>query len=172
MGADKGKKQRSEEVEEEQNGAELVIDGELLASIEKLQGIQDDLEKVILVSFPVSWNWCANLQFLWKSYNLYVSVKGPEFICFLFLLLFLLLCRTAKIMHFIVRLQLWTTVGIIIGKTWDIIRWIMTGLKYCLNKSNHEFPLYPCVVFQLCAHLFQLCITRTQICVIPCTPLL
>lgn len=54
MGADKGKKQRSEEVEEEQNGAELVIDGELLASIEKLQGIQDDLEKVILVSFPVS----------------------------------------------------------------------------------------------------------------------
>lgn len=46
MGADKGKKQRSEEIEEEQNGAELVIDGELLVSIEKLQGIQDDLEKI------------------------------------------------------------------------------------------------------------------------------
>ncbi|KAL8457420.1 hypothetical protein ACS0TY_034511 [Phlomoides rotata] len=46
MGADKGKKQKSEEVEEEENGAELIIDGELLISIEKLQGIQDDLEKI------------------------------------------------------------------------------------------------------------------------------
>lgn len=50
MGAEKGKKQRSGEVEEEKNGSE-VIDGELVQSIEKLQAIQEDLEKVILLSF-------------------------------------------------------------------------------------------------------------------------
>lgn len=52
MGADKGKKQRSGEVEEEKSGAEH-IDGELVLSIEKLQEIQDDLEKVVLLSFIV-----------------------------------------------------------------------------------------------------------------------
>lgn len=52
MGAEKGKKQRSGEMEEEKNGVE-VIDGELLQSIEKLQAIQEDLEKVILLSFIV-----------------------------------------------------------------------------------------------------------------------
>lgn len=45
MGADKGKKQKSAEVEEEINGADH-IDGELVLSIEKLQDIQDELEKV------------------------------------------------------------------------------------------------------------------------------
>ncbi|XP_011071637.1 NAP1-related protein 2-like [Sesamum indicum] len=45
MGADKGKKQKSGEVKEENNGAEP-IDGELVLSIEKLQEIQDELEKI------------------------------------------------------------------------------------------------------------------------------
>ncbi|XP_047954915.1 NAP1-related protein 2-like [Salvia hispanica] len=45
MGAEKGKKQRSEEVEEERNGAD-VIDVELVQTIEKLQSIQDDLDKI------------------------------------------------------------------------------------------------------------------------------
>ncbi|KAL0342633.1 UNVERIFIED_CONTAM: NAP1-related protein 2 [Sesamum calycinum] len=45
MGADKGKKQKSGEVKEENNGAEP-IDGELVLSIEKLQEIQDELEKM------------------------------------------------------------------------------------------------------------------------------
>lgn len=44
MGADKGKKQK---VDEENN-----IDGELVFSIEKLQEIQDELEKVI-PCFPI-----------------------------------------------------------------------------------------------------------------------
>lgn len=47
MGADKGKKQKVGELEEENNVAEK-IDGELVLSIEKLQEIQDELEKVIL----------------------------------------------------------------------------------------------------------------------------
>ncbi|KAK4489867.1 hypothetical protein RD792_000514 [Penstemon davidsonii] len=42
MGADKGKKQKLGEVEEDNNG----IDGELVVSIEKVQEIQDDLEKI------------------------------------------------------------------------------------------------------------------------------
>lgn len=45
MGADKGKKQKVGEAEEENNGTEH-IDGELVLSIEKLQEIQDELEKV------------------------------------------------------------------------------------------------------------------------------
>ncbi|GER27135.1 testis-specific Y-encoded-like protein 1 [Striga asiatica] len=45
MGADKGKKQKVGEVEEERNGTEH-IDGDLLVSIEKLQEIQDELEKI------------------------------------------------------------------------------------------------------------------------------
>ncbi|KAH6834994.1 NAP1-related protein 2 [Perilla frutescens var. hirtella] len=45
MGAEKGKKQRSGEIEEEKNGAE-VIDAELVQSVEKLQAIQEDLEKI------------------------------------------------------------------------------------------------------------------------------
>ncbi|KAK6123039.1 hypothetical protein DH2020_043221 [Rehmannia glutinosa] len=44
MAADKGKKQKTEEVEEGNNGAQ--IDGELVLSIEKLQEIQDELEKI------------------------------------------------------------------------------------------------------------------------------
>lgn len=46
MGLDKGKKQKLGEVKEENNGTEH-IDGELVISIEKLQEIQDELEKVI-----------------------------------------------------------------------------------------------------------------------------
>lgn len=49
MGAEKGKKQRSEEVEEERNGME-VIDEKLVQCVEKLQSIQEDLEKVFLLS--------------------------------------------------------------------------------------------------------------------------
>ncbi|CAA3030220.1 NAP1-related 2-like [Olea europaea subsp. europaea] len=45
MGADKGKKQKVGELEEENNVAEK-IDGELVLSIEKLQEIQDELEKI------------------------------------------------------------------------------------------------------------------------------
>ncbi|XP_051116996.1 NAP1-related protein 2-like isoform X2 [Andrographis paniculata] len=45
MGADKGKKQKVGEAEEGSNGTEH-IDGELVLSIEKLQEIQDELEKV------------------------------------------------------------------------------------------------------------------------------
>ncbi|KAK6128238.1 hypothetical protein DH2020_038011 [Rehmannia glutinosa] len=45
MGADKGKKQKVGEVEEEKNGTEH-IDGELVLSIETLQEIQDELEKI------------------------------------------------------------------------------------------------------------------------------
>ncbi|KAL7139232.1 hypothetical protein ABFS83_09G037000 [Erythranthe nasuta] len=45
MVADKGKKQKSEVAEEEINGGEH-IDGELVLSIEKLQEIQDELEKI------------------------------------------------------------------------------------------------------------------------------
>ncbi|KAL3640588.1 NAP1-related protein 2 [Castilleja foliolosa] len=44
MGEDKGKKLKAVEVEEENNG--ILIDGELLISIEKLQEIQDELEKI------------------------------------------------------------------------------------------------------------------------------
>lgn len=48
MGADKGKKQKvSEKGDEESNNVEN-IDGDLVLSIEKLQEIQDELEKVIL----------------------------------------------------------------------------------------------------------------------------
>ncbi|PIN25795.1 DNA replication factor/protein phosphatase inhibitor SET/SPR-2 [Handroanthus impetiginosus] len=45
MGADKGKKQKLGEAEQAKNGAEN-IDGELVLSIEKLQEIQDELEKI------------------------------------------------------------------------------------------------------------------------------
>ncbi|GFQ07068.1 glutamate-rich WD repeat-containing protein 1 [Phtheirospermum japonicum] len=45
MGADKGKKQKVGEPKEKKNGTEH-IDGELVLSIERLQEIQDDLEKV------------------------------------------------------------------------------------------------------------------------------
>ncbi|XP_073018241.1 NAP1-related protein 2-like isoform X1 [Primulina eburnea] len=45
MGVDKGKKLKSVQVEEENNGAEHV-DGDLVLSIEKLQEIQDELEKI------------------------------------------------------------------------------------------------------------------------------
>ncbi|GFP95524.1 nap1-related protein 2 [Phtheirospermum japonicum] len=45
MGADKGKKQKVGEAEEEKNGTEH-IDGELVLSIERLQEIQDELEKI------------------------------------------------------------------------------------------------------------------------------
>ncbi|KAL8529597.1 hypothetical protein ACS0TY_006868 [Phlomoides rotata] len=45
MGADKGKKQKLGEVEQENNGSEQ-LDGELVLSIEKLQEIQDELEKI------------------------------------------------------------------------------------------------------------------------------
>lgn len=45
MGIDKGKKQKLGQVEEENNGAEHV-DGDLVLSIEKLQEIQDELEKI------------------------------------------------------------------------------------------------------------------------------
>ncbi|CAA0836069.1 NAP1-related protein 2, partial [Striga hermonthica] len=44
MGADKGKKQKVIEVEEDKNGTEH--DGDLVISIEKLQEIQDELEKI------------------------------------------------------------------------------------------------------------------------------
>lgn len=47
MGADKGKKQKLGEVEQGNNGSEQ-LDGELVLSIEKLQEIQDELEKVNL----------------------------------------------------------------------------------------------------------------------------
>ncbi|KAG6412273.1 hypothetical protein SASPL_124947 [Salvia splendens] len=46
MGAEKGKKQRSEEVEEERNGVEEVIDEKLVQCVEKLQSIQEELEKI------------------------------------------------------------------------------------------------------------------------------
>ncbi|KAL3617976.1 NAP1-related protein 2 [Castilleja foliolosa] len=46
MGADKGKKQKVVEAEEEKNGTAQHIDGELVLSIEKLQEIQDELEKI------------------------------------------------------------------------------------------------------------------------------
>ncbi|XP_057792187.1 NAP1-related protein 1 isoform X2 [Salvia miltiorrhiza] len=45
MGADKGKKQKVGGADEENNGTEQ-IDGELVVSIEKLQEIQDELEKI------------------------------------------------------------------------------------------------------------------------------
>lgn len=45
MGADKGKKQKVGGADEENNGTEQ-IDGELVLSIEKLQEIQDELEKI------------------------------------------------------------------------------------------------------------------------------
>ncbi|EYU24381.1 hypothetical protein ABFS82_04G158300 [Erythranthe guttata] len=45
MVADKGKKQKTGEAEEERNGADHV-DGDLVLSIEKLQEIQDELEKI------------------------------------------------------------------------------------------------------------------------------
>ncbi|KAL6541826.1 Asparagine-rich protein (ARP protein) [Orobanche gracilis] len=45
MGVDKGKKQKVAEAEEEKNGSEH-IDGELVLSIEKIQEIQDELEKI------------------------------------------------------------------------------------------------------------------------------
>ncbi|KAH6755064.1 NAP1-related protein 2 [Perilla frutescens var. hirtella] len=45
MGADKGKKQKVGGAEEENNGTEQ-IDGELVLSIEKLQELQDELEKI------------------------------------------------------------------------------------------------------------------------------
>ncbi|KAL2482437.1 NAP1-related protein 2 [Forsythia ovata] len=45
MGSDKGKKQKLGEVKEENNGTEH-IDGELVLSVEKLQEIQDELEKI------------------------------------------------------------------------------------------------------------------------------
>lgn len=45
MGADKGKKQKVGGAEEENNATDQ-IDGELVLSIEKLQEIQDELEKV------------------------------------------------------------------------------------------------------------------------------
>ncbi|XP_051115989.1 NAP1-related protein 2-like [Andrographis paniculata] len=45
MGADKGKKQKTGELEGANNGAE-VIDRELVVSIEKLQQVQDELEKI------------------------------------------------------------------------------------------------------------------------------
>lgn len=50
MGADKGKKQKTGELDEEKNGTDH-IDGELVLSIEKLQEIQDELEKVYPFSF-------------------------------------------------------------------------------------------------------------------------
>lgn len=49
MGADKGKKQKVGGADEENNGTEQ-IDGELVLSIEKLQEIQDELEKVNSIS--------------------------------------------------------------------------------------------------------------------------
>ncbi|KAG8388680.1 hypothetical protein BUALT_Bualt02G0150500 [Buddleja alternifolia] len=45
MGADKGKKQKLGDVEEENNGVDH-IDQDLVVSIEKLQSVQDDLEKI------------------------------------------------------------------------------------------------------------------------------
>ncbi|XP_073141651.1 NAP1-related protein 2-like isoform X2 [Henckelia pumila] len=45
MGADKGKKQKLGQAEEENNGTDHV-DGDLVLSIEKLQEIQDELEKI------------------------------------------------------------------------------------------------------------------------------
>ncbi|XP_022856244.1 NAP1-related protein 2-like isoform X6 [Olea europaea var. sylvestris] len=45
MGLDKGKKQKLVEANEEKNGTEL-IDGELVLSVEKLQEVQDELEKI------------------------------------------------------------------------------------------------------------------------------
>lgn len=68
MGAEKGKKQRSGETEEEKNGSE-VIDGELVQSIEKLQAIQEDLEKVILLSF-VSLQFAILRSFFAESWRL------------------------------------------------------------------------------------------------------
>lgn len=47
MGADKGKKQKVSDKGEEENNNVEHIDGDLVISIEKLQEIQDELEKVI-----------------------------------------------------------------------------------------------------------------------------
>lgn len=56
MGADKGKKQKVGGAEEDNNAAEQ-IDGELVLSIEKLQEIQDELEKVNPISFFVDFSF-------------------------------------------------------------------------------------------------------------------
>lgn len=56
MGADKGKKQKIGEKGEDEpintNNSEHIIDGDLVLSVEKLQEIQDELEKVFSF-FPV-----------------------------------------------------------------------------------------------------------------------
>jgi template-activating factor I len=49
MGADKGKKPKLSEGEENEH-----IDGDLVLSIEKLQEIQDELEKVNIYSLSLS----------------------------------------------------------------------------------------------------------------------
>lgn len=84
MGAEKGKKQRSGEMEEENNGVE-VIDGELLISIEKLQAIQEDLEKVILLSFIVFiLQFCCAVQiFLTPVFKLECFREIPNLLFFL-----------------------------------------------------------------------------------------
>lgn len=71
MGADKGKKQKVGELEEENNVAEK-IDGELVLSIEKLQEIQDELEKVILFFSFLN----LNFGFLFSFH--FTSVKKIE----------------------------------------------------------------------------------------------
>lgn len=69
MGADKGKKQKVGGADEENNGTEQ-IDGELVLSIEKLQEIQDELEKVNSISCWFCYNW-GKFQ-AWFSYSLLV----------------------------------------------------------------------------------------------------
>lgn len=51
MVVDKGKKQKVED--------ENYIDEKLIFSIEKLQEIQDELEKVKILSFPISFYYCS-----------------------------------------------------------------------------------------------------------------
>lgn len=84
MGAEKGKKLRSGEMEEEKNGVEI-IDGELLISIEKLQAIQEDLEKVILLSFIVFiLQFCCAVQiFITPVFKLECFWEIPNLLFFL-----------------------------------------------------------------------------------------
>lgn len=63
MVADKGKKTKVEEENAEQ------IDSELVLSIEKLQEIQDELEKV-LFCFSFEYNICLFLLYFYLLYGL------------------------------------------------------------------------------------------------------
>lgn len=72
MGADKGKKQK---VDEENN-----IDGDLVFSIEKLQEIQDELEKVINPFY--SFDYFILLVFFVTILSI-IGVSGALFILFL-----------------------------------------------------------------------------------------